>query len=123
MKNPNLYIPEEYSEEVKKSLEEYYNKKMRYLYKLSGDVKLELGNEQQLKILDDISRREASLLEEEEEYGTLKKRMYKVTIEFSGTWEDEIEAYDEEEAKEIARDDINIDDADYDIERTNCELL
>lgn len=122
MKNTDLFIPEEYPDDIKCALNNYY-KKQGYNNSFSGTTKLELGNEIQLVMLKDISLREAALLEEYEDNGELAKKTYKVIIEFSGTYEDEVEAYNEDEAKELAQENMDISDADIDIERTDCEEI
>jgi hypothetical protein len=47
--------------------------------------------------------------------------LYNVRIEFSGTWEDEVEADTESEAEEIARDEWSVSDSDTTIEYVYVE--
>lgn len=70
----------------------------------SGKVRLEFGNTEQIEVIKNHQR----VLAERE---TLKK--YRVEISVSGSYTVEVEAHDEDEAKELAMDE-GICEVDYD---------
>jgi len=75
---------------------------------LSGKEKLQFGNTEQIKAIDEFT--EAQKEAEEDE------RIYVVSFGISGSYEIEISAFNEEEAEEKARDEFDFMDASIDWE-------
>ena len=83
---------------------------------LSGKVKLEFGNKEQIEIIDNHEK-----AQDEDREGL---KLYKVTFHFSGSAEIDIEAYDEEDAIEKANEERHDLDIEWeDLEHTEAYLI
>ena len=83
---------------------------------LSGEEKLEFGNQEQIECIDSFQR-----VQEEAEEGLQR---YRVTLWYSGSVFVDVEAHDEQEALEVAREEADFSEIEWeDEEHYEVELL